>query len=117
MHKKCDVAFKLGGSELEKVAEYKYLGIPMGRGMHVGSRPAPFSGYFGRISTKARARSMVVHFLGARRDGMRPKTGLKLYNALVRPILEYGSQVLVYGKAQMKQLEKLQLQIVNEKSR
>ena len=83
---------KLGKHRLEVVSEYKYLGVPFSRGLHQNSRPAPFGAYFERIHKRALARSMVVHYLGAQRDGLRPKTGLKLYIMLVRPILEYAIQ-------------------------
>ena len=52
---------------------------------------------------------MVVKFLGAQKDGLRPKTALKMYKSLVWPILEYASPVLVYSRSQMDKLEKLQL--------
>ena len=34
--------------------------------------------------------------MGFNRDGLRPETALKLYKLLIRPILEYGGQVLTY---------------------
>ena len=78
LFKKCEkpvcksCILKLGNSVLEVVETYKYLGIEFGRGLHPGSRPAPFADYLDRISTKAAARCMVVYYLGARRDGLRP---------------------------------------------
>ena len=76
------------------------------------SRPAPFGRHFERIVRKAKARSFVTRFLGARKDGLRPKTALRLYFSLVRPILEYAAPVLVFGKSHMDKLEALQLGIV-----
>ena len=52
---------------------------------------------------------MVLRFLGARRDGLRPETGIRLYKMLARPILEYGSQILGYTKKQLEKLEQIQL--------
>ena len=54
----------------------------------------------------------MTRFLGARKDGLRPKTALRLYFSLVRPILEYAAPVLVFGKSHMDKLEALQLGIV-----
>ena len=34
--------------------------------------------------------------MGFHRDGLRPTTSIKMYKALVRPILEYAAQVLSY---------------------
>ena len=72
LHRKCTAKFNLGGQQLEEVVHYRYLGVPLGRSMHAGARPSPFEAYFERINRKARARSMVAHYLGARRDGLRP---------------------------------------------
>ena len=48
--------------------------------------------YLDRISTKA-----AMRFLGARKDGLRPETGIRLYKMLARPILDCGSQILGYS--------------------
>ena len=53
-----------------------------------------------------------MHYLGGRGDGLRPQTGLKLYKMLVRPIFYYGSPVLAYTSAQLKKLEKTQLDVI-----
>ena len=98
----------MGGQALEEVEHYKYLGIPLGRAFHSNSRPAAFARYFELIERKAQARSMVVRFLGAKRDGLRPKTGLLLYKLLVRPIMEYATPVICFNKKQMEKLETLQ---------
>ena len=47
-------------------------------------------------------------------DGLRPKTALKLYKSLIRPILEYASPVIIFGETHMKKLEQLQLDIVKK---
>ena len=112
LHRKCTTTFYLGDQTLEEVDAYRYLGVELERSMHATSRPSPFGKYFKRIERKARARGMVARYLGARRDGLRPKTALKLYTTLCRPILEYASPVVVYSKTQMDDLEKLQNQIV-----
>ena len=111
-HRKCSVTFNLGGEVLEEAATYRYLGIDLGRTMHTNSRPSPFKTHFKRIERKTRARGMVARYLGSQRDGLRPKTALKLYTALCRPLLEYASPVIVHSKSNLNELEKLQNLIV-----
>ena len=47
---------------------------------------------------KAEKRLHCITHYGFHRDGLRPETAIKLYKLMVRPILEYGSQVLTYQK-------------------
>ena len=79
---------------MEAVACYKYLGVPFGRSVLRNSRPAPFGKYFERIERKARARGMVTRFLGAQRDGLRPKTALRLYKSYAAPVLVFSDSQL-----------------------
>ena len=102
------VQFNMGAEVLEEVDYYRYLGVPIGRAVHPNSRPAAFGKYFDKIESKAQARLMVTRFLGAKKDGLRPKTGLRLYKMLVRPILEYACPVIYFNKTQIKKLESLQ---------
>ena len=53
LRKKVDATLKLGAADLEVVDQYKYLGVPLGRGMHASSKPAPFGAYLERIRKKA----------------------------------------------------------------
>ena len=48
------------------------------------------------ILEKAEDRANCLRHLGFNRDGLRPETSLRMYKILVRPILEYASQVLSY---------------------
>ena len=52
--------------------------------------------HFDVILDKARKRLWQIKHIGFSRDGLRPETALKLYKLLIRPILEYGAQVLIY---------------------
>ena len=47
---------------------------------------------------KAKQRLHCISLYGFHRDGLKPETAMKLYKLMVRPILEYGSQVLTYQK-------------------
>ena len=102
------VQFNMGGQALKEVDSYRYLGVPFGRAMHPNSRPSAFGKYFSKIEKKARSRLLVSRFLGAKKDGLRPKTGLRLYKMLVRPILEYACPVVCFTNTQIEKLEKLQ---------
>ena len=53
-----------------------------------------FKSYFDFVLSKATQRAAGLRTLGVHCTGLRPKTGLKLYKALVRPIFEYGAQVI-----------------------
>ena len=50
--------------------------------------------------------------LGNSYDTLRPATAIRLYKSLVRPILEFGGQVVHYSEKQLCELEKAQLSIV-----
>ena len=52
--------------------------------------------HFNAILDKARRRLWQIKHVGFSRDGLRPETALKLYKLLIRPVLEYGGQVLTY---------------------
>ena len=45
---------------------------------------------------KAKKRLQCIKHYGFHRDGLRPETAIKMYKLLVRPILEYGAQVLLF---------------------
>ena len=54
---------------------------------------------------KAEQRLHCISHFGFHQDGLRPETAIKLYKLLVRPILEYGSQVLTYQNHYLKSLK------------
>lgn len=64
---------------------------------------------WGRHIKEIKSRSIkalnIMKILGGRRKGLSRRTLLRLYNAYVLPILDYGS--IVYGSAKIKELEKL----------
>ena len=86
------VEFKLGKKCLKKVKIYKYLGV-----MFSNTRlTSLYTKHFARVIEKAEKRINCVRHFGFDSDGLRPATCLSMYKVLVRPILEYASQVLSY---------------------
>ena len=47
---------------------------------------------------KAERRIQCIKHLGFHQDGLRPQTAVRMYKVLVRPLLEYGAQVLTYRR-------------------
>ena len=61
-----------------------------------------YTDYFNKIKEKANQRLQCIKHWGFHKDGLRPETALKLYKLLIRPILEYGAQVLIYDHYYLK---------------
>ena len=55
-----------------------------------------FSKHFSKAIEKAERRIQCIRHLGFHADGLRIETAIRMYKILVRPILEYCSQVLIY---------------------
>ena len=83
---------------MEIVKNYKYLGI------NITTRRLTtlYTDYFAQIQRKANKRLQCIKHYGFHNDGLRPGTALKLYILLIRPILEYGAQVLIYDHYYLK---------------
>ena len=47
---------------------------------------------------KTERRIRCIKHLGFHQDGLRPQTAIRMYKILVRPLLEYGAQVLTYKR-------------------
>ena len=86
------LVFKLDGTKLKIVESHKYIGITMSTKKLANI----YSEHFNVILEKARKKLWQIKHVGFSRDGLRPETALKLYKLLIRPILEYGAQVLTY---------------------
>ena len=85
---------------------FKYLGIHLS---DLGSyEKHPHSDFHRETLEKARMRVGVVSLLGMHMDGLRPKTAVRLYKSLVRPILEFGAQVVSKSKKQIREMEIVQ---------
>jgi len=78
----------ISGTKLEYIVQYTYLGVCFNKGK------LSFKPYFDKLLHKAVQRGAGIRQFGYSVNGLRPKSGLKLYCALIRPIFEYGSQVL-----------------------
>lgn len=98
--KKCE--WNLGGKKLEIVEEYKYLGLEMGRDI------ARWRTVLNRkiITAEQVMRRVIVS--GFRRGHMKAEQCVKIWKGLIRPILEYGLEVISGPKATMKKLETVQ---------
>ena len=83
------------GEELEIVETYKYLGILLSS---VSPQNTLFREHFARIMEKAQRRIECIKHFGYHKDGLRPQTAIRMYKILVRPLLEYGAQVLTYRR-------------------
>ena len=86
------IEFKLGQTSLEIVKLYKYLRVVLSS----TRLTSLYTHHFARVIEKAEKRINCVRHFGFDSDGLRPDTCLSMYKVLVRPILEYASQVLSY---------------------
>ena len=84
--------FRMGNKPIEVVQEYKYLGILLSTKRLTNI----FSKHFSKAIEKAERRIQCIRHLGYHADGLRIETAIRMYKILVRPILEYCSQVLIY---------------------
>ena len=93
-----NLRFTLNNDQLEIVKKYKYLGIII----TTRRLTTLYTDYFAKIKQKANQRLHCIKHFGFHNDGLRPGTALKLYILLIRPILEYGAQVLIYDHYYLK---------------
>ena len=84
--------FTLYGKKLDIVKSYKYLGVTL----CTRRLTSLYSEHFSKTIEKAEKRLQCIKHYGFHRDGLEPKTAIKMYKLLVRPILEYAAQVLFY---------------------
>lgn len=85
----------LNNKYLEIVKSYKYLGVTI----CTRRLTTLYADYFTHMKQKAERRLQSIKHYGLHKDGLRPETAIKLYKLLVRPILEYGAQVLIYDNS------------------
>ena len=94
--------WKLGGGTLSTVTCYKYLGIELTKTLN-------WRTYLKRITKKAR-RNMTKSFaMGIRTGHMSVGMSNNLWQTLVRPVVEYGSEI--WGDCECKEIDKLQLEM------
>ena len=94
--------FKLYEKELEVVKNFKYLGLLLKDSKNQHGQ------FIKKQLKKAQKRLGVVRLLGFHKDGLCISTGVKLYKLLIRPLLEFGAQIVSYKKTLLYVLEKFQ---------
>jgi hypothetical protein len=77
----------LSGERVEVRTQYKYLGVD------VLERTVDWRTHVNRITAKARARSNDLLWTCRRDKGMRPRSAVTMWKALVRPIIEYAAEI------------------------
>ena len=87
------ISFTLNNKILDIVKSYKYLGITFAN----RRLTSLYTEYFALMLEKANRRLQCIKHYGFHKDGLRPETAIKMYKLLVRPILEYGAQVLIFN--------------------
>ena len=90
--RKPQAPFFLLGDKLDSVSEYKYIGIKISN----KRQTSLITHHIKAILEKAEKIINCIRHFGFSSDGLRPATGIKMYKILVRPLLEYASQVLSY---------------------
>jgi len=96
--------WRLDGQTLLVVPEYKYLGmecgLPPGR--------APANSFASRLVHATTHRAHDLLLAGCEMNELDARCSSRLWTALCRPILEYGSEVWTPNQGQSKQLEQVQ---------
>ena len=91
--------WKLAGEEIGETSMYKYLGIELKSGLS-------FKYYKDKIVAEARKRMMLVWAMGIREGMLGVEDCVRAWQALVRPVLEYGA--IVWGDVKWEQAERVQ---------
>jgi hypothetical protein len=89
----------LAGEEVGETCMYKYLGIELRSGLS-------FKHYKDKIVAEARKRMMLVWAMGMREGALGVEDCVRAWQALVRPVLEYGT--VVWGDVKWEQAERVQ---------
>ena len=99
--------WKLADVEIGETDMYKYLGIELRSGLS-------FKHYKAKIVGEARKRMMLVWGMGMREGALGVKDCVRAWQALVRPVLEYGT--VVWGEAKWEQGEQVQREMWEDDS-
>ena len=89
----------LAGAEIQETESYKYLGVDMVSRLNVKKMKE-------RYVAKARKRMMLVWAMGMRGGELPAADCCRVWNALVRPVLEYGA--VVWGEVKWEEAEAVQ---------
>jgi exonuclease III len=96
--------YRLDGHLLSVVAEYKYLGMETGLPPH----SAPDQSFCARILKATTNRAHDILLAGCEMNELDARCSSRLWHALCRPILEYGSEVWLPNVGQAKRIEQTQ---------
>ena len=81
--------FFLCGSSIAHTDEYKYLGIEFNN----GSARGKWNSLLSKMVAKSRVALSMLMFQGGGANGLRPRTMVHQWKAIVRPLLEYGCEL------------------------
>jgi len=87
----------LAGVEIGETEVYKYLGVELTSGLC-------FKQYKARILAEARKRMVLMWAMGMREGELSVKDCVRVWQALVRPVLEYGT--VVWGEVKWEQAQR-----------
>ena len=97
-----NLTWRLGGGTIRQLTRYKYLGIEL-------TRTLDWSPHIKNSIARAKRSLTQVMAMGVTGGFLSPKLASHLWSSLVRPVLDYGSEV--WGEALGLDLEKLQLEM------
>ena len=89
----------LGGGKVKQVDSYKYLGMEI-----QGNRG--WNKFRKRLIEKVKKHMIIAWSMGIRKGRLTARAASKIWETLVRPILEYGAEIC--GEAEWEEAEKLQ---------
>ncbi|MGH7239954.1 MAG: RNA-directed DNA polymerase, partial [Candidatus Saccharimonadales bacterium] len=92
--------WSIAAGEIKEVDSYKYLGMER-------EKKRGWAKYVERVVSKGRSRLYQLMMVGAHQHGLRPSTGKKLAETIVRPVLEYGAEVLAPTQKQAADIERV----------
>src|SRR6185503_15826182 len=98
----CGFHWKLGDQLIKQVNSYKYLGGEL-------DTKLTFSDFKKRIKEKARRNVSKVWSMGMHDGCLSVKGSINLYEALIRSVLEYGSEI--WGNEEWKEGERVQYEM------
>ena len=78
--------WKLGRKTIQQVDSYKYLGIVVKQNLRCDK-------FKHRLLEKANKASVVSFAMGIRSGNLTVAAALKIWNMLVKPLLEYGAEI------------------------
>ena len=100
--KEKNISLQFGGQILTQVNQTKYLGIEM------NDHGANWKQIAIDFSTKAKNSIMALIKAGFNKNGWCASAKIKVYKLFIRPLMEYGMQIHLYGQKDIELFEKTQ---------